>query len=94
MKTTFEILFEKLENNFRAVEHIERRIKDVDELSFYQIFYNKHQRQKKVNQLLELKKRVLKMRFTLLENIQLATTKEMHFVSMEQKNMNLQKSAA
>ena len=94
MKATLEILFEKLDNNFSAVEHIERSIKDVEEASFYQIFYNSHQRRNEINHLLALKSRVLKMRFRLLENIQLATSKEMHLVSMAQKNINLKKSAA
>lgn len=94
MKQTLTNLFEKLENNFQAEDQLNARIQNIHTSSFYKIFPNITKQAEDIESVLLIKKRILNMRFRLLEKIQHETTKEMHHISTVQRSLNLQKTAA
>jgi len=86
---TFEVLIEKLENNTLALERLENRYNDKLTSQSYLIFRTEHQRQTELKWIVKVQKRVLRMRYTLLENIKSEVVKEMNTVSNFQRELNL-----
>jgi len=90
MKTLQE-LFEQLESNTKRLEDLRVRVDNIKnpENKYYKIFSNEFQRKIDIEKVSQIKKRVLRMRFRVLENINSQTLKEMQKASVESRELNL-----
>ncbi len=84
-----ETLIEQLQSNTEALESLDERIYNTKMGSYWTYFATESERQTEVNWVLKIKKRVLKMRFRILENIKSATLKEMQSTSVQSRELNL-----
>lgn len=83
-------LLEQLESNTYALKHLERRYNTILNSKYYIVFYNhKDEQIKDLEWILKIRRRVLSMRFRILENINLEATKEMQRTSSMLKGLNL-----
>lgn len=74
-------LLEQLENNSTALTALDERIFNIKTAKFYSVFCKEAERQEKIEWTLKVKRRVLKMRFTLLENLKYQTNNELRETS-------------
>ena len=88
-----ERLLEQLENNDYAIKRINRRMEDINKGNWAYGFYDFEKRVELYNNAVELKKRVLRMRFRVLENMQSEVLKKMQNTSTETKNLRTLKVA-
>lgn len=82
-------LLEQLENNTSRLEQLDQRVEQIKISRFYTVFYKEYERELEIKKTLKIKRRILNMRFTLLENIKLETTKNMYDVSSKLRELNL-----
>ena len=86
-------LFEQLEYNNEALERLEVRYKETLTSPYYKIFKTQNERIDELSWVLKIRKRVLRMRFRILENIQSETQKEMQYASTEIRDLLIKKVA-
>jgi len=84
-----EKLLEQLERNVSAMEHLDWRIQNIKTLEFYRIFSNEYRRHVDIQWILKVQKRVLRMRYRILENIQKESLKQMNYTSQLSRELNL-----
>lgn len=89
MNENLKKLVKSLDSNFKAEKQLNDRLISVKSSSYYKIFSNQNQREKDVKWILKIKKRLLRMRHRILENIEFETSKELQRVSSAQRLMNL-----
>lgn len=86
-----EELFEKLTHNAQQLKAIQNSIDNVKLMPYYNVFSGPVERSKDMESHLKKMKMVLNRRHTLLENLQLAATKQLGYVSELQQNNTIQK---
>lgn len=82
-------LIEQLESNYKAITDLENRYTRWSNSDFYTIFSRESKREKDLKWILKVQKRVLRMRYRILENIRMETEKQMHLTSQMSKQINL-----
>lgn len=82
-------LIEKLEKNTLASESLDKRHYETLTGAYWNLYKTDEQRTNELIWITKIQKRVLRMRFRILENIQMEITKEMHFVSSQSRQKNL-----
>lgn len=82
-----ERLLEQLEDNQRAMNTLKRREEDIVNGNWANAFYNYDKRVTLANWNRKVQKRVLSMRFRLLDNLRAFTLKEQQHVSTSQKEL-------
>lgn len=88
-----EKLLEQLENNDYALRTLERRMNDINEGNWAYGFYDMEKRIELYNHTIEVKRRVLRMRYRILENMQSITQKKMQYASSEMRGLLTKKVA-
>lgn len=84
-----EKLIEQLENNISAFEHLNNRIENIKTMEFFRIFSTEQKREREINWVLKIQKRILRMRYRILENINLETQKQMNYTSQMSRDLTL-----
>lgn len=82
-------LLEQLETNTEALYSLDERYNTILNSAYYNVFRPESERTIELEWILKIKKRVLKMRFRILENIKSATLKEMQATSVKERELNL-----
>jgi len=82
-------LIEQLQSNTEALYSLDQRYNETLNSVYYNVFKTERERSIELEWILKIKKRVLKMRFRILENIQSATLKEMQATSVKERELNL-----
>jgi hypothetical protein len=82
-------LLEKLENNYRAFDNLEERIYEVKMGNYWLFWASEDQKEQEIQKIFNIQKRVLKMRYRLLENIKASISYQMNFTSLASRKINL-----
>lgn len=80
-------LYESLEKNTEAIERLEMRYSDTITSCFYTHFKTEKERTDELLWISKIKKRVLRMRYRILENINAYAIKEMQKTSNRTKDL-------
>ena len=81
-------LLEQLENNTSCLSQLERRCEFTKKTNYYNLFFASHyEREKDLAWILKIRKRVLRMRFKLLEKIESETKRHMHLAHEEMRSL-------
>lgn len=80
-------LYESLETNTEAIKRLENRYSDTITSNYYKFFKTEKERLDELLWISKIKKRVLRMRYRILENINAYTIKEMQKTSNRTKDL-------
>ncbi|CAA0253492.1 hypothetical protein R5N98_02850 [Tenacibaculum maritimum] len=85
-----EKLIEQLQRNSHALNRLKERYYDAQMSTYWTFFQTEDKRNIELKWILKIQKRVLKMRYRILEKINSEITKEMHNTSAQSRELNLQ----
>ena len=81
-------LFEKLENNTIRLKQLSQRYEDTKTSNYYDLFVVPYgEKEEDLAWILNLRKRVLRMRFKLLEKITIEASRHMHYAHKEMSDL-------
>ncbi len=84
-----EKLIEQLQRNTEALNSLKWRYNDRKDNPSYLIFHTQKQRIEEMDWIIKVQKRVLRMRYRILENLNSETIKEMQSTSTKTRELNL-----
>lgn len=88
-----ETLIELLQSNTSALDTLEERYKTILSSKYYEAFNKENERINDLTWVTKIRKRVLRMRYRILENLQKETFKEMQYASSEMRALLTKKVA-
>lgn len=84
-----EKLIEQLQSNTEALNSLKERYYNTQMGTYWTFFSTEHKRAMELDWILKIQKRVLRMRYRILENLNAETIKEMQKTSTETRAINL-----